>query len=173
MVFGRRRESYSPRCGIPDPDGRVERAGDDAFSVERYGVDLVIMTSEDVQAFARIDVPQLLSALCTLFRWHSDHTPRDQCPTHPTGEVITSRDQLIPGDLYAPDALLVPAQRAQQHARLDIPYTKSMIPRARDGYGPAVEDFDTADGRGMASQYVYVFAAYKLGFRDLDSCEQI
>lgn len=59
--FGKRRESYSPRCGVPDSDSRVERAGDDAFSVECYGVDLVVMTSEDVQAFTRIDVPQLLS----------------------------------------------------------------------------------------------------------------
>jgi len=105
--------------------------------------------------------------------WRRDHTPRDRRPTHPTGEVITSRDQLIPCDLYTPDTLLVSTQRAQQHARLDIPYTKSMIPRARDGYGPAVEDFDTPDGGGMASQYVYVFAAYKLGSRDLDSHEQI
>jgi len=64
MVSGGRRDFYSPRCGVPNPDSRVERAGDDAFSVECYGVDLVVMASEDVQALARIDVPQLLSALC-------------------------------------------------------------------------------------------------------------
>lgn len=50
---------YAPIVGGPDPHGRVERAGDDAFAVERDRVDLGRVTAKDVQALARVDVPQL------------------------------------------------------------------------------------------------------------------
>lgn len=49
----------SPIVGGPDPHSRVERAGDDAFAVERDRVDLGRVTAKDVQALARVDVPQL------------------------------------------------------------------------------------------------------------------
>lgn len=43
--------------GVPDADGGVEPTAGYAFAVESHGIDLVEVTSEDVNTFASIDVP--------------------------------------------------------------------------------------------------------------------
>ena len=48
-----------PGAGRPNPDSRVETARSDPLTIESHRIDLVEMTTEDVQAFASINVPKL------------------------------------------------------------------------------------------------------------------
>lgn len=52
-------ERYSPRRGGPDPNGRVQAAGDDSNPIESDSIDLVNVTSVHEEALSRVDVPEL------------------------------------------------------------------------------------------------------------------
>lgn len=59
MCVRRGRRDDAPGLRGPDAHGRVQRAGRDSVAIEGYGVDLVVVPPEDLQALARVDVPEL------------------------------------------------------------------------------------------------------------------
>lgn len=78
--------------------------------------------------------------------------------TYLGGIIITPRNSHIPPNLYTPHALRMASQSMQTSPPLDIPYAESVVAGAGDGDRPVGEDFDTADGGGMAGEGVDALA---------------
>jgi len=115
-----------PGISIPNPNGRIERSSDHAFSVERNSVNLMIMPSKDMQACTSVNVPHLSLArryFIPDLLVHLLHSVPQDRNTYPASIVIAARSDLIPSDLDTPHALFMTGQRTQQLSRFEIPDT--------------------------------------------------
>jgi hypothetical protein len=99
----------------PDPHGRVQATSCYTFSIERNRVDLMIMSTKDLQTFPCIEVPNLFISTVS---FRETKSPRQ---THSTSTIVASACNLIPGNLDTPHGMLVTRKRMHQLALLHIP----------------------------------------------------
>ena len=120
-----------PSCGIPHSNSGVEADTRDSHPIERDRVDLVEVTSKDMETRPRLNVP------------------------HATGTVVAPAHDAPVAHVEAAHALLVPLKRAQQSPTLDVPHTHGAVARTRNSERAAMEDLEAADGGGVAGEDVY------------------
>lgn len=97
---------YLPIRSVPHPYGGVQSAAGDALAVESDRVDLVEVPAQNVQARARVHVPDA------------------------AGAVITPANDPVAAHVETAHALRVALEHAEETPALDVPHAHGPIARA-------------------------------------------